>query len=171
MINSRYTNYEELTSYDKFVLSKKEYYAKQMPALPTYETVNSNTEIATSSYEDYLINELRRTTPPVKPVMREDEFLVKCTSTAQTKTSDKKINVQFKKYGKIILAVYVIFVLALAFIVIGGSTTGIASNDTASASKISETSVPAERIGAMNIEENQGEESNWFDELCDSLSK
>lgn len=168
MINTR-TNYEQLTNYDKFMLSKKEYYANQNAVKPAIEYAERE-DRATSSYEDYLLNELRRTTPPTKPVLREDEYLVKCTPSAKTKTVNKKVNVQFKKYGKIILAVYVIFVLALAFIVIGGSTNGIASNDTANATKISETAAPA-CIAAMTITEEQNEDTNWFDKLCDSLSK
>lgn len=59
--------------------------------------------------------------------------------------------------------------LALAFIVIGGSTTNIASLDAAGASNIVEVNAP-QQVKAMNIVEEK-EESNWFDKLCDSLSK
>ena len=70
------------------------------------------------------------------------------------------------------LAIYVIFVIALAFIVIGGSTTDITSKDMAGAAKISETNAASSNsIGAMTIEEENNEETNWFDKLCDSLSK
>lgn len=168
-MNTNYANSNELTSYDKFLLSKKEYYADKQKAVKPMEEILENSQRTNSNYEEYLLNELRRTTPPKAPLLREDEYLVRCTSTTQAKITEKKVNVQFKKYGKIILAVYVIFVLALAFIVIGGSTTNITSNDAAGASNIVEASSP-QQIKAMTIVEEQ-EESNWFDKLCDSLNK
>lgn len=169
MINNNYTKCDELTSYDKFLLSKKEYYADKQKIVKATEDVIVKSDRVNSNYEDYLLNELRRTTPPKAPILREDEYLVKCTSTSQSKISEKKINIQFKKYGKIILAVYVMFVLGLAFIVIGGSTTDITSRDSAGAAKISETVSSSENVRPMNIVEDQGEQSNWFDKLCDSL--
>ncbi len=159
---------EELTNYDRFLLSKKEAYNNKF----VENTTENNAERSYSDYEAYLLSELRRTTPRTAPLMREDEYLVRCTSTSAAIKQNKKASVKFQKYGKIILAVYVIFVIALAFIVIGGSTTDITSKDMAGAAKISETNVTNNNyVGAMTIEEENNEETNWFDKLCDSLSK
>lgn len=165
MINS--TNLEKLTNYDKFLLSKTEYAEK----LAVKTTDKFTQEKKNTDYEAYLLNELKRTTPPTAPIMREEEFLVRCAATPMPKAKEKKANFEFTKYGKIILAIYVIFVLLLAFIVIGGSTTDIASKEMAGASKITETSITEqETIDAMTISEESGESTNWFDKLCDWLS-
>ncbi|NCA92588.1 hypothetical protein EOM82_04975 [bacterium] len=160
---------EELTNYDRFLLAKKESYSNKYVAATTDNNIDNRNY---SDYEAYLLGELKRTTPRNAPLMREDEYLVKCTSSAEIARQEKKSSVKFQKYGKIMLAIYVIFVIALAFIVIGGSTTDITSKDMAGAAKISETSASStDSIGAMTIEEENNEETNWFDKLCDSLSK
>ncbi len=160
---------EELTNYDRFLLSKKESYNNKYVATTTDNSIENR---GYSDYEAYLLSELKRTTPRSAPLMREDEYLVKCSSSAAIVKENKKSAVKFQKYGKIILAIYVIFVVALAFIVIGGSTTDITSQDMAGAVKISETNAQnSNSIGAMTIEEVDNEETNWFDKLCDSLSK
>lgn len=97
-MNTNYANCDELTSYDKFLLSKKEYYTDKQKVVKPMEKILENSQ--TSNYEDYLLNELRRTTPPKAPLLREDEYLVRCTSTSQAKITEKKLTFNLKNMAK-----------------------------------------------------------------------
>ena len=192
---------DNLTNYDRYVLARRngtelndiheekqddyfsdmrfDFGAKQTPV---HEEADA--------YEKYLINELRRTKPSGQKVMREDEykvFLSGNSSVAVVEKAEKndlsvrktsKFAQKFRlphltKTGKIILAVYIILMVALASILIVSNTTSteVAFNQSANASPALEANGDPTEIRAMSIDEEDGEESNWFDALCDSLNK
>lgn len=80
-------------------------------------------------------------------------------------------NVQFKKGGKFLLALYVIIVVCVASILIVLNTTNIASDNIADAKEPIVTEEQTEKVNAMTLDDTQEEESNWFDRLCDALNK
>lgn len=150
----------KLTNYDLFLLKKQE------------EMKNADLGVKTENpaYEDYLIRELRRTSPSSRKVMTEDEFnhtesdvrpvRQKGSSLARVKNASN-----VKKMGLAFLIMYVIIVLALALIVLVHTK----SNNIipgADASAIEEGS-----IQTMPLEEEEPESENWFDQLCDTLNK
>lgn len=196
---------DNLTNYDRFVLSRRngtdyndlqankqeDYFADlrfdfgaNRPSERKMEAVDTN-----SDYENYLINELRRTSPSDKKVMREDEYnlFVSGSSVAVAEkvvTEDKKVVKTSKlaqklrmprltKNGKIILVVYIILMIALASILIVSNTTGhdIAFNQSANASPALDKDGDPVTIRAMSVVDEEEGNNNWFDKLCDSLNK
>ncbi len=163
---------KKLTNYDKYMLEKK-----NNSVAPLNYADNSSTS---NEYDDYLINELRRTTPSDKKVMAEEEFYrmknesISYGYTAAVAKAEKEPRFRLKKGGKIFLVVYVILMIALASILIVTNTTrdvsfdGISFNQSAGAADKEEGS--ADTVKAMTIEEEFEGETNWFDELCDSLN-
>ncbi len=151
---------KKLTNYDLFLLKKQE----------EMKNAELGAKAENPAYEDYLIRELRRTSPSDRKVMTEDEFnhsennvrslRQKGGSLARVKNSSN-----VKKMGFAFLAMYVIIVLALALIVLvhTKSSNVIPGAD---ASAIEEGS-----IQTMPLDEEEPESENWFDQLCDRLNK
>ncbi|HOO22336.1 MAG TPA: hypothetical protein PKY53_01495 [Clostridia bacterium] len=184
MENYAYFDRDGLTAYDKYVLSKKNaqveepvYSANKVNAfVPVNDfavcekpIVEKSAKRKLSEYDKYLYEQLSRTTPGER-VMTEDEFY-SCERQEKPGKTMRKLfnNVTFKKGGKLILAVYVIIVIALASILIVANTTDTLSSDFASA-----TVTGTENKGivrSMTIEENESEQDNWFDRLCDAINK
>ncbi len=149
---------KELTSYDKFILQKMEREKEQ----PVAEN---------SPYAEYLIHELKRTTPSDRKVMTETEFNEESRRSERVRPSRSgvaakvKNGANIKKMGLIFLVFYVIIVIALALIVLVNANVNTAIPG-ADASAVDE-----DAIQAMPAEETESESGNWFDEFCDSLNK
>ena len=201
-------NYEKLTNYDKFVLAQNgagaaTCFADSEPVEEVYEEQENSVE--NDLYEKYLINELRRTVPSDRPVMRFEEFVAELHGkktekkpsffrngaekegwrlrSESNKTQDdersarrsaRKVKFpQLTKLGKIVLAVYVIMVVAVASILIVSNTTvtDVNFHESANASMAVKEEQNPSVIHAMSIEEDEEQHSDWFDKLCDSLNK
>ncbi len=150
----------KLTNYDLFLLKKQE----------EMRNAELGAKAENPAYEDYLIRELRRTSPSASKVMTEDEFnhsesdvrpvRQKGGTLARVKNASN-----VKKMGLAFLILYVIIVLALALIVlVHTKSNGVIPG--ADASAIEEGS-----IQTMPLDDQEAESENWFDELCDTLNK
>ena len=90
---------------------------------------------------------------------------------------EKNSRFRLRKGGKILLTIYVILMLALALILIVSNTArdtsyeGISFNQSAGAASSDDSDSDKKTVRAMTVEEDSGEETNWFDKLCDSLNK
>ena len=166
---------KKLTNYDKYVLAKK----NSNKCASDFCEVNGNVG---NEYDEYLLNELRRTTPSTQRVLREDEYyeMKRSGNSSVLATGDvKEKNSRFRlrKGGKILLTIYVILMLALALILIVSNTArdtsyeGISFNQSAGAASSEDSDSDKKTVRAMTLEEDSGEETNWFDKLCDSLNK
>ncbi len=167
---------KNLTNYDKYVLARKN-------SDHTNSDKNADNGSSGNDYEDYLINELRRTTPSRNKVMREDEYYETkrgggiAAATYSPVKEEKHSRFKLRKGGKIILIVYVILMIALASILIVSNTTaksnmfdGISFNQSAGATS-DDNAADGTTVRAMTVEDEKSEETNWFDKLCDSLNK
>jgi hypothetical protein len=190
MENYYYLDKEELTSYDKYVLSKRNpqvesaafpYIEQERPTekakdLFFEEFPNNNIEEEKrkfNEYDKYLFSQLNRTGPTSEKVLTENEFYGSSVEKKQKKekTIGKVLNnVTFKKGGKIILAFYVIIMIALASILIVANTSGTLKHNFANATLNSLVENKA-IVTSMTIEENDSEQDNWFDRLCDAMNK
>jgi len=164
---------KNLTNYDKYMLEKRQ----RVAAEATQTEVNGS---VSNEYDDYLINELRRTAPSDRKVMSEAEFY---ESRKETVSGTKAVAVKkesehrfhLRKSGKIFLIIYVILMVALASILIVSNTArdatfeGISFNQSAGAASADENS--ENTVRPMTVEEETTDETNWFDRLCDSLNK
>lgn len=176
---------EKLTNYDRYILSKQN-------SVSSIDMENSDNCSYNNEYEKYLITQLRRTTPSETPILSETEFYANKNkfdnraffssgspamsnegtgASANAAEAQKSKNLRFKKGGKILLIVYVIFMVALASILIASNTSGMTFNEVAGAESPSAVTESTGQIRAMSIEEDEGEETSWFDRLCDSLNK
>lgn len=168
---------KNLTNYDKYVLARKN-------SDRTNSDKNANNGSIDNDYENYLINELRRTTPSRNKVMREEEFYEMkrgnggVTVAYAPEKEEKNSRFKLRKGGKIILIVYVILMIALASILIVSNTTaksnmfdGISFNQSAGAASSDDNAADGTTVKAMTVEDEKSEETNWFDKLCDSLNK
>jgi uncharacterized short protein YbdD (DUF466 family) len=207
MQNYGYMDREELTSYDRYVLSKKEngaqkpsnnmdnfcneqYYNQdgyneqcyndnfyQQEEYQPIKKAKSPKKIkeqnkTENAYDEYLFNELSRTEPTGNRVMTSEEFYSTNYSNRQKSTNSTKNainNLKFKKGGKIILAFYVIIMVALASILIVANTTDIAANENANAT-INSVEAPTSIVSSMTISEEESEGNNWFDRMCDAMN-
>ena len=146
---------KNLTNYDLFLLKKME------------EAESAKVSEENPAYADYLIRELRRTTPSESKVMTEEEFNRSENVARPVRAAAKSVNkgANFKKLGLVFLILYVIIVLALALIVMvhAGKSNVIPGAD---ASAIEEGT-----IQTMPLEEKEQTSGNWFDEICDALNK
>ena len=199
-------NYDNLTNYDKYVLSQNNYRSARVFADSMADeygiNVAENTEKEEDLYEQYLLKELRRTTPSNSRILRREEFesgvqpgeaVASCAyynnsdvfNFNASETEEKRKNVFTKKahskvkfpkltkLGKIVLAVYVIMIVAIASILIVSNTTvtDVNFHESANASVVVEEEENPSVIRAMTIEEEeQTDNGNWFDKLCDSLN-
>lgn len=170
-----------LTSYDRFVQEKKRQestrnlgsgtvsYTQDTKAQTNYfgyfdytkeepKTVNSY-----DTYSDYMKAQLHRTSG--EKLLSEEEFYATryresrdATRTNATVAKKKGLN----KNGKIFIAVYVLVVMVVASIILTVNTGRNGNVETANATQEG-------AIGSLAIDAEENE-SNWFDELCDSLS-
>lgn len=172
-------NNDKLTAFDNFIIGKNKY----VPQVQNDEKVCDNAETTnfSASYAQYLKDQLRRTQPSEERVLTQEEFEVMDDEETRKNRMWKALggkgrvraesdgtavkNVQFKKFGKILLCAYVIIMLCLALIVIVKTTVGD-KIENADASVIPPKT--ASHIETMQEEEEEKEE-NWFDNLCDSL--
>lgn len=176
---------EKLTNYDRYVLSKQK-------SVSSIDVENSDKCSYSNEYEKYLITQLRRTTPSETPILSETEFYANrnnidnkvffssrllalsnegTAASVNVAAAQKSKNLRFKKGGKILLILYVIFMVALASILIASNTSGMTFDEVAGAESPSAVTESTGQIRAMSIEEDEGEETSWFDRLCDSLNK
>lgn len=170
-------NNERLTAYDNFIISKNKF----IPQTNVSDRMDTeDAETFSPSYAKYLKEQLRRTSPSEEKVMTQEEFESRDEDAERKSRMWKALggkpetaparsaagNVQFKKFGKILLCAYVIIMLCLALIVIVKTTAGD-NTDTAGASEAPAT-VNSSGIEMMEDEESE-ENGNWFDNLCDSL--
>ena len=153
---------KKLTNYDLFLLKKQE---------EARSGLSGDNRPENSAYADYLIRELRRTSPSDRRVMTEDEFNreekdVRPVATRQGVLARAKNPNNVKKMGFAFLIMYVIIVLALALIVLV-HTKSDSLIPGADASAVEEGTVQA-----MPLEEEADAESgDWFDSFCDALNK
>lgn len=191
MENYAYLDKEELTSYDRYILNKR----NGLEKAPSFSTVRSQNvvqkqqqvpfEIRASRVEDisakrklddydkYLFEQLQRTEPSAERVLTKDEFYGSNVEKGQDKKnvfSKMFNNVTFKKGGKIILIFYVIIMIALASILIVANTTDTYGANFANATQ-DRASENIGVVGSMTIEEKDFEQDNWFDRLCDAINK
>ena len=147
----------ELTNYDKYLLKKME--AKKADDFFSEDN---------SGYSNYIISQLRRTTPSDSKVMTKEEYLRSenvSSSVGTGKVAQAKNGTNLKKMGFAFLILYVIIVLALALIVMVNAKRGVVIPG-ADASAID-----GDVIQVMPLEEAETESHDWFDEICDSLNK
>lgn len=168
-----------LTNYDKYVLNKRN--EKQM----TNAAVNGVNRSASDEYDNYMLDQLRRTEPSGRRIMSRDEFYAARGNTAvltavpvQKEPKQKEHRFHLRKGGKLILGIYVILMVVLASILIVTNTThsdttfdGLSFNQSAGAASSEGSESDGKTIMAMSVEEENSEETNWFDRLCDSLNK
>ena len=180
MENYYYLN-EELTSYDKYILSKKNA-LKEDAVIPSFnQEINVKNRKQKSSevnereysdYDKYLFAQLNRKGPSTERVLTKEEFYSNVNKEQTKSKSFGKLfnNVTFKKGGKIILAFYVIIMVVLASILIVANTSDIYTSDIANAT---ETGVVENKgaVKSMTIEDNDSEQDNWIDRLCDAINK
>lgn len=149
---------KQLTNYDRFLLKKMEEQKKATPVMDE-----------NPAYANYIISELRRTTPSERRVMTEEEFLQAENSTKPVVKGGKLAQVKnvasLKKMGFVFLIFYVIIVLALALIVVVNARNGSIIPG-ADASDVEEGV-----IQVLPADENEQPSGDWFDEFCDSLNK
>ena len=146
---------KKLTNYDLFILKKQE------------EQQMNQHDSENPAYADYLVRELKRTTPSDRKVMTEEEFNRSENVTrpiARATSNVAKKGEAFKKLGLLFLVFYVIIVLALALIVMvhaGNSDVipGAAASDATGG------------IQTMPLEDEQVDTGDWFDAICDALNK
>lgn len=176
---------DRLTNYDRYMMERLQGAGNNYCArIESDYSIGSDAPSASSEYRQYLINELRRTEPAEKPVMKPDEYYayrtgggvaaVEMQNEAEhtaVSAPKKRRQTHLTKTGKILLIVYVIFMVALASILIVSNTTGtLAYHESANASAIEKNENP-NQIRSMSIDEEESGETSWFDRLCDSLNK
>lgn len=190
------TNYGNLTEYDRFVQEKKRQeitrnlgsgtvscaqdtiaqtnyfgYSSRMAEEPKtsysmYSTRTSEEPKTVNSYDtygDYMKAQLHRTSGA--KLLTEEEFYAiryresrDTTRTNATVAQKKGLN----KNGKIFIAVYVLVVMVVASIILTVNTGRSGNVETANAKQEG-------AIGSLAIDTEESE-TNWFDEVCDSLS-
>lgn len=191
MENYYYLDKEELTSYDKYVLSKRNAHVENASAFPYIEQekpIRKEKDVffeefqpkkieeekrKFNDYDKYLFSQLNRTGPSNEKILTENEFYsssVEKKHKKQKESSKVFNNVTFKKGGKIILALYVIIMVTLASILIVANTSDTLKHDFANATQNSVVESKA-IVTSMTIEENNSEQDNWFDRLCDAMNK
>lgn len=172
-----------LTNYDRYVLAERtsvDGLRYENAVKEEKKSVATNDFEGYSEYEKYLLGELQRKKRE-EPLMSENEYYGSrngnyCAAVASDneRAGVKKFKFpRLKKSGKILLTIYVIFMVALASILIATNTARIPNNESvAGAISTSQDTSEPERIRAMSVEEEKGEEDGgWFDKLCDSLNK
>ena len=124
---------------------------------PKQETFNS--------YDDYMKAQLHRESGSEKLLSSEEFYAKKYTDSkvgTSTKRSAKK-TVKLSKAGKIFIGVYVLITVAVASTILAlnlGKGESVKTKANADAN---------EGITALAMEFEK-EDSNWFDDMCDSLS-
>lgn len=167
---------EELTSYDKFMLDKREKMSEKVfcneDKKPSAKCSEFNVKRKYDDYDNYLFNQLSRTAPSEERILTKEEFYNSGNANKKrmTKSAVKRLdNVKFKKGGKLIFILYVIIVVALASILIVANTTGIANFENANAA--TNTNNEKGIVSSMTINEENSENDNWFDRMCDAINK
>lgn len=160
-------NAAEMTNFDKYLLEKRNAERKNTPESDLFFAGNG----VRDEYEKYLIKELRRTVPSENRVMSREEFYCRKDKPA-VMAARKPSTLKFRRGGIILLVVYVIFLMALASILIVNSTSeSMPAEKIAGAVSKTEMSQASGFIEPMSVEEEKTEETALFDRLCDSLNK
>lgn len=117
------------------------------------------------TYDDYMRAQLHRTSGEER-VLTESEYYSNRNSTSATTvstTSTRKARRTLTKFGKIFIGVYVLITVAVASTILAvnlGKGESVKTKASAGAN---------DGISALAME-FEGEEGNWFDDMCDSLS-